>query len=383
VAGIQLDPDWSSHPPRLVWQQEIGAGWSGFAAVNRSAVTLEQRGDLELITCYDVESGELNWSHSVNARHATTLGYVGPRSTPTIHQGRVYTLGATGVLTCLDGADGSVIWQRNLLQDHQLTIEDAEQAVPWGRAASPLVYQDIVIVPLGGALQGTKLALIAVDLIDGSTRWTGGNYQAAYSSPMLAVLGGIEQILIVNEDFVSAHDPSNGNVLWDHPWPGKSSMDANVSQPALVDDSHLFLSKGYGHGSELIEVRREQDEWVVQSVWHEKVMKTKFSNVALSDGHAYGLDDGILSCVDVWTGERKWKQGRYGYGQILMVENLLLVLSERGELALVEATPTRFHELGRIHALDGQTWNTLCLVGDRLLLRNAEMAACYQLSHEL
>ena len=380
VTNVQLDPDWETNPPQQLWSREIGAGWSAFAAVNGYAVTLEQRGPWELITCYRVGDGQPVWSHRVESRHATVMGFVGPRSTPTIAEGLVFAMGANGIFRCLN-SDGSEKWVRDLFKDYGMSMEEAGKAVAWGRANSPLVVRQHVVIPIGGIRGGECVGLIAMDRETGETVWEGGRYQASYASPVLLNIDGVEQIVSVNENFVSGHDKDTGETLWEHPWEGRSDMNANVSQPMAVDESHLWLSKGYGKGSELVELTHDDNGlWDVEVVWAERVMKTKFSNVAFSDGYAYGLDDGILSCVEVDTGQRMWKRGRYQYGQILLVGDYLLVMSEEGDLALVETNPDEYRELHRIKALEGQTWNTMCLYGDKLLVRNSEQAACYQLT---
>ncbi len=379
LLGPELRTDWSKFPPRRLWQREIGAGWSGFAAVNGYAITMEQRGPQEFVTCYVVETGEPCWGHAIEARHETLFGAIGPRSTPTISGGLVYAFGATGVLRCLD-AGGQLVWQRDVLADHGITLAQGEAAVAWGRANSPLVIDDQVVIPVGGPRGGRCVSLVSYNRLNGEPRWENGECQASYASPALLTIAGVRQIVSVNEDFVSGHEIETGRVLWTYPWEGRSDMNANVSQPHVVDERFVFLSKGYSKGAELLELTpTNEGPWKAENVWAERVMKTKFSNVAILDGFAYGLDDGILSCVRLEDGKRMWKKGRYKYGQILMVGQLLLVLGEDGDLALVEASPDKFVELSRIPALEGQTWNTLCLTGNRLLVRNSDQAACFEL----
>jgi len=385
VRGVRLKRDWQAHPPRLVWRHEIGAGWSTLAAVNGFAVTLEQRGADELVTCYEVTSGKPRWFHAIPARHETTLGGIGPRSTPTIDQGRVYALGATGVLRCLDGATGQLIWSEDLLARLGVTPAEDLREIAWGRAASPLIVDRWVVVPLGGRSSPPRVSLIAFDKTTGQMVWMGGDCQASYSSPVLTTLAGRRQILIVNQEFVSSHDPENGQTLWKHAWPGYSSSNANVSQAVPLPNDRVLLSKGYGGGAKLLRIsRREEDgELAVSEVWtNSRVLRTKFTNVVVHGEHAYGLSDGILECVELAGGRRVWKQGRYEQGQILGVEDLLLVQAESGEVALVEATPAGHRELGRFAALEGKTWNNPSLYGRYLLVRNAEQAACYELALE-
>jgi outer membrane protein assembly factor BamB len=381
VTGANLSHDWSATPPQEIWRREVGAGWSGFAVVNGFAVTMEQRGEQELVTCYAVDRGEPQWSSSVHSRHKTPLGFLGPRSTPTIHNGRVYAQGAAGILRCLDGANGKTIWQRDFFAEIGMTQSEAERAVAWGRANSPLVVDDKLIVAVGGPSEGQSVNVAALDLETGETIWEGSDQQISYASPITGDLLGTEQIVVTNERSVSGHDLQSGEELWEFSRPGNSGMDANCSQPIIVDSSHVLASKGYGMGAEMIQLTRsDAGEWQATSAWsNRRILKTKFSNVSVVGDYAYALDDGVLCCADVNTGERMWKKGRYKYGQILAADDLLLVLGEFGELALVEASPTEYRELGRIQVLEGQTWNTLCLTGNRLLVRNAKEAACYEL----
>jgi outer membrane protein assembly factor BamB len=385
VDHLKLSRNWAGQPPKLVWRQKIGAGWSAFSVVNGHAVTLEQRGDMEMTTCYNVETGRLEWSHSTPGRFENLMAGIGPRSTPTIDEGMVYALGARGNLVCLSGANGKPIWEKNLLEEYDIAGAEENAAVPWGRANSPLIVGELLIVPVGGHKGGPLVSLAAFDKRTGVLLWNGGNSQISYSSPNLATLAGVRQILIVNEKTASGHDPKTGKVLWEFEWPGRTNGDPNVSQAVPIAPDCVLLSKGYGGGAALVQLIPAKDgAFIAQAIWKSpRVLKTKFTNAAVLNGYAYGLSDGILECVNLATGQSKWKQGRYGHGQILRVGDLLLVSSEQGEILLVEATPDRPNSvLGRFQAVEGITWNNPALYGPYLLVRNAEEAACYKLPLE-
>ncbi len=381
VSDLRLAGDWDSNPPQLLWRQPIGAGWSGFVAVNGYAVTLEQRGEEELVTCYEIATGKLIWAHSEANRHATVLGGVGPRSTPTIHDGKVYTLGPSGSLLCLEGATGDVLWHDNLLARYHVPPNELAQAVAWGRSNSPLIVDDLVVIPAGGPKDGEHVSLAAFNRLTGELVWEAGDRQVSYASPSIATLGGQRMIVSVNEDTVSGHDVTTGAVLWQVPWQGSSTGNASNSQASLLDDGRLLLSKGYGAGAALWQLTAGEDGKVTtRELWNNSaVLKTKFTNHVLRQGFAFGLSDGILECIELDTGQKQWKKGRYGHGQILLVGDMLVVQAESGEVVLVEATPDEFHEITKFSAIDGKTWNNLCLYGDLLLVRNAEEAACYRL----
>ncbi len=381
-----LDPDWTARPPRLVWRQPIGAGWSGFAVCGDHAVTLEQRGDEEVVSCRSVATGEPAWAVAVRARHETVLGGVGPRSTPTIRDGVVYSTGATGWLHAIEGASGKVAWKKNILADLGIDAAAHAVAVTWGRAGSPLVTESLVIVPGGGPLLKPgadgrgAVSLAAYDRQTGERRWTAGSDQISYVTPELATVAGREVLLAVNESRVVGYDPADGAERWGFDWPGHSNSDATCSQARVLDGRRIFISKGYGIGAAVFATPPAAEPPAFAAAWRQPgLLKTKFTNVVIHAGHAYGLSDGILECVRLEDGKRRWKKGRYGQGQVLRVGDLLVVQAESGEVVLVECSPERHVERARFAALVGQTWNNPAISGDRLLVRNAEEAACYEL----
>ena len=377
----RLDPNWEARPPRLLWRRPIGGGWSAFSTCGDHGVTLEQRGTEELVTCCSLETGEPQWSVATPARHQTVLGGVGPRSTPTIRDGVVYATGATGWLHAIDGATGRILWQKDVLADLGIDPAAHAAAVAWGRAGSPLVTSTAVIVPGGGPRSDGSVALVAYDCGTGSRLWTAGKEQIAYCTPALCSLEGREFLVSVNESHVAGYDPATHEEVWQIAWPGHSNSDASCSQAVVVGQRQLFLSKGYGIGAALFELEPSATgAWTSREVWRQSsIMKTKFTNVATRGGYAYGLSDGILECVRLADGQRQWKGGRYGQGQVLLVGDLLVVQSEPGNVVLVEASPKAHAVRGRLAALAGQTWNNPCLTGNKLLVRNAEEAACYEL----
>ena len=366
--GIKLARDWSTRPPKSVWRQPIGAGWSAFAVVEEFAVTQEQRGSKEMVVCYDLKTGQVKWTHSDNGRYESVIAGDGPRATPTINRGRVYTMGATGVLNCLALSTGKRIWTKNILQDNHSKNPE------WGKSCSPLVIENLVIVSAGGT---NGSSLVAYHTNTGEVVWCGGNDRSGYSSPLITTLAGVRQILILNRASVAAHNPSTGQILWQHPWPNEQP---NVAQPVPLPSDRVFVSSGYGVGCKLFEIKYSKDGGLSPIlVWETPRLKAKFTNVVYQDGYIYGLDDGILVCLDITNGQRRWKRGRYGHGQIILVDDLLLVQTEKGDIVLVEANPEAHKELSRFSALKGKTWNNHALAGPYLLVRNDQEAACYKL----
>jgi len=365
--GPALGRDWIASPPRLLWRRPVGAGWSAFAVAAGLAVTQEQLGDDEVIRAYDLLTGEPRWSHAVRARFLDPIGGPGPRATPSIAGGRVLALGATGVLTALDLATGAPLWSRDLAQERGMVPPT------YGFSASPLVLGDLVVIALGAP----GAALCAFDAATGREVWAGGDGPPAYGSPRLAALAGREQILVLNGEAVAAHDPSDGRVLWTHPWPGETQR---AFTPLPLEGDRVFVSTGYGSGGKLFRVRRAADGALAADVlWESQALRAKFTNVVEHEGFLYGLDDGILVCLDPHDGTRRWKQGRYGHGQVLLAGDLLLVTLETGGVALVAARSDAFVELGRAAPLTGKTWNAPALAGPFLLVRNDRQAACLEL----
>jgi outer membrane protein assembly factor BamB len=388
VDGVELETDWSLHPPQEVWRTDVGAGWSGFAVVGDYAITQEQRGDQELVVCYRVASdkptGETVWSHGDEIRFdpggAGALGGVGPRATPTIHNERVYTMGATGIVNCLDAFTGKAIWTHDTLAEHDLIN------IMWGKANSPLVLEDskkgtLVVVSVGAP----GASLVAYDAETGKQVWAAGDARSSYASPIAAEILGEKLILSVNEDVVTAHQTDTGEIVWEHEWLGNSDSDASASQPIPLPGDLLFLSKGYGIGSQLLQFSRGDDgQLQAEEIWARKVMKTKMGNVVIKDGFVYGLDGGLMQCIDVTDGSNHWKKRRVpaiGHGQIMLVGQHIVVLSESGELILVEATPDEYREVAtmRVFPPEQVTWNNVAFSSPYLLLRNAEQAVCLKM----
>ncbi len=372
VTGIRVATDWDTNRPHEVWRHEIGAGWSAFAIVGDYAVTQEQRGEFEYVVCYALKTGETLWAHRDEGRHENALGGVGPSATPTIDEGRVYTQGAFGVLNCLDGATGDVIWSTNILEEHNADY------ISWGRSGSPLVVDDKLIVSAGGP---NGRSLVAYNKLTGETIWTAGDDRASYASPVYAVLGGVPQIVTVNEGWVRGHRSGDGKPLWKFAWESNSDQTAATSNPVPIDDSRVFLSKGYAHGCALIAVEEKGDgEFEARQLLRsQKSMQTKMTNVVVHDSYVYGLSGGILECLRLDDFKRMWKGGHYGHGQILRIDDVLLVVTETGELVLVELAPEKHRELTSIQALEDKTWNNPALSGRYLLVRNHREAVCYEL----
>lgn len=365
VPGLRIATDWSASPPVELWRRAVGPGVSSFAVLGDLLYTQEQRGDDEIVAAYRVTTGEPVWRHRDAARFWDSHVGAGPRGTPACSGGRVYTLGATGIVNALDAADGAVVWSRNAASD------TGREPPEFGFTSSPLVVDDVVIVAVAGRL-------VAYDTTTGDLRWSGPEHGGGYSSPHLLTIDGVAQVLLLNGAGATSVAPADGTPLWEYTWPGDSYL-----QPALTADGDLLIGAidFMPSGMLRLAVTRGPTGWTVEQRWSSAGLKPHFSDFVVHQGHAFGFDGNILACIGVEDGERKWKGGRYGQGQLVLLpdQDVLLVLSERGELALVAATPDGFEELARFPGIEGRTWNHPALVGDVVLVRNGQEMAAFRL----
>jgi outer membrane protein assembly factor BamB len=367
VADAHLDPNWGASPPKLLWKQAIGLGWSGFVVSGRRAVTQEQRGEDELVSCYDVGTGALLWMHTNHVRFSETLGGDGPRATPTIDGDQVFAQGATGLLDCLDLKTGRKLWGTNVL-----TATDSKN-LTWGKSNSPLVDENRIIVTggEGGA------SLTALDRGTGQRLWVAGTDSPSFASPVIMELAGRRQIVALNGSSVTGHDPLTGRVLWTYDWPGSQPK---AGQPLPVSTNRILISAGYGLGSTLIEIRpTPSDQLSAERLWKARSIRNKFSSLVVREGFAYGLEEETLACLDLETGRRVWRDGKYGFGQLLGIGPLLLIQTESGDVVVVSADPAEWKEIARLKALNAKTWNAPTLAGNILLVRNDAEAAAFEL----
>jgi len=363
VHGPRIETDWAASPPVEVWRRPVGPGWSSFAVQGDRLFTQEQRGDDEVVVSYDRASGAPVWIHRDAARFWESNGGAGPRGTPTLRGGRVYTFGATGILNVLEAGDGARVWSRDVAADTGVEIPY------WGFSSSPVVVEDVVIVAAEG-----KLA--AYDLASGDSRWFGPEGGGGHSSPHLLTLDGTTQVLLLSGTGAVSMSP-DGRLLWEHEWSGYP-----VVQPAIIGGGDILINGGEGVGVRRLAVEQGAGGWTTEERWTSTRLKPYFNDFVIHKGHAIGFDGSILACIDLENGERKWKGGRYGQGQLILLadQDLLLVISEKGELALVSANSESFTEHARFPAIEGKTWNHPVLVDDLLLVRNAEEMAAFRLA---
>jgi outer membrane protein assembly factor BamB len=372
VGNVVLDSAWKESPPRELWRVPIGPGWSSFVMAGNRLFTQEQRDDHEVTLCLDARSGAELWAHATQGaeRFWEPIAGTGPRATPTLHEDMLIVLGATGILERLDPRNGKSAWSRDLRKDAQ------RDPPTWGFSSSPLIVGSTVVVHAGGA---DGKGILAYDVGNGEPRWQARAGDHSYSSPHRALIDDQELILMLTNTGLTAVEPESGEIAWEHSW---EYQGYRVVQPLVVDGSSILLGTGMDTGTMRIDVSRKNSDGGFYECWLSTAMRPDFNDYVAHRGHLYGFDRNMFASVDLETGKRNWKGGRYGNGQALLLPDAdqILVLSETGELVLLEANPKRLTELARQKILSGKTWNHPVLIGDRLYARNGEEAVAYSLS---
>jgi len=368
--GPMIATNWSEHRPRQLWKVPVGPGWSSFAVAGNLLFTQEQRGPMETVVCYDAATGREIWNHQYEARLEDPMGGPGPRATPTLANGGLFVTGATGMFLRLNLATGDVVWQKDLKE------VASRQAPMWGFAGSPLVIGSNAIVWAGGK---DGKGLLAFDVETGALRWSAATGDHTYASPQLNTIAGEELVLMLSNDGLVLVEPATGKVRLNYEW---KFSGYRALQPRVVGDDTVLLGTPMNIGTRAIHITKVNGELVAEELWTSRNLKPDFSDMVTYQGYIYGNDGGFLTCLDLKTGDRIWKGGRYGKGQLLLLENagLLLVTAEDGQVHLVRADAKAFVEVDSFKALEGKTWNHPVVVGDKLYVRNAQEAAGFQLS---
>jgi len=370
LKGVRLAMNWKEHPPKQLWRHRIGPGWCSFAVVGNRIFTQEQRGKDELVVCYQADSGEELWTHGDENRFEELMSGAGPRATPAFHEGRLYALGGKGRLNCLDPETGKVIWE------HDIVADSGAKVPMWGFSASPLVVHGIVTVFAGG---NDGKAVLGYDAVTGKLAWSAGTAINSYCSLHPARLDNVEQLIISTDVGLTAFEPATGRIIWEYSAPEPSVV--RCIQPTVLGNSELLLGTGLTKGAEKVRVRHDGDNWTREKVWSTNAISPYFNDVVVQRGQLYGFDAMFFTCINLEDGKRKWRERGYANGQVLLLadQELLLILTEKGDVALVDASPDGCKERARFHAIDGKTWNHPVLVRGKLFVRNGEEAACYQL----
>lgn len=370
LTGVHISADWATSPPKEVWRHRIGPGWSSCCVVGQRLYTQEQRGDEEYVVCYDTQTGKEVWGHGDATRFEEMVAGAGPRSTPTFHDGHIYAMGANGHLNCLDAATGKPVWCADIKK-----ASNAKTPM-WGFSSSPLVLNGLVMVYAGGP---ESKCMVAYRTETGELAWAAGEGSISYCSPHAATLNGVEQVLHATASGLTSYNPESGAILWEHPW---ATQQARVVQPAILNETDLLLGTGMDGGTRRLTVNLQDGKWGIKENWTTKTIKPYYNDLVVLGDYLYGFDNNIFMCVSLSDGKLKWRARGYGNGQVLLIadDSRLLILSEQGEVALVDAQPEKHNEICRFKAIEGKTWNHPVVAHGSLYVRNAEEIACFQLS---
>ncbi|MCY2968306.1 MAG: PQQ-like beta-propeller repeat protein [Planctomycetota bacterium] len=369
--GRFAELDWRTDPPRILWTTPIGPGWSSFASVAGRLFTQEQRGDFEVVSCRDCATGQVIWADEHATRFSDVVAGAGPRATPTYRNGRLFTFGAKAVLSALDASTGKLYWRHDLMTE-------VNAALPvWGFASSPTVVGEAVIVYAGGPGDN---GLVAYHAVTGEPLWRRPQQGMNFGSAQPVSIDGREMVLFSTVSGLDALDPATGDLIWQYSptrWRGPI-----VCQPQQIGTNSLIVPLGDGVGVTRLEVTMNAEQWEITEQWSSSHLKPSFNDFVYHDGFLYGFDQNIFACVNATNGERQWKQGRFGFGQVVLLPeaNRLIVTSEQGEVVLLATDPTAYRELGRVAAITGKTWNHPCVAGGTLFVRNGSQAAAIELT---
>lgn len=350
---------WPEGGPKVVWKQAIGEGFSAVTAAGGFLYTMAADGDKEAVLCLEEGTGRQVWRTPLDAKFKEEFGD-GPRSTPAVADGRVHALSSGGKLVALASKDGAKLWEVDVVAAFGGKVPRR------GFSPSPVVDGGLVLLEVGG---GEGKAVAALDAATGKVRWTALNGGAGYTTPLAVTIDGVRQYVFVTTgggEIVALR--ADGQVHWRHAWaPGA------IASPLFVPPNRVFASAADDVGAVLVEVGKGADgQAAVKEVWKSRVMKNHFSSPVLVGGHIYGFDNATLKCIDPATGEQKWVARGFGKGSLVAADGLLFVLSDRGVLMLVEATPEAYREKGRLQALEGKTWTAPSLARGRLYLRDQD-----------
>jgi outer membrane protein assembly factor BamB len=372
-----LNLDWQAGAPPIVWKKPIRGGFSSITVAKGKLYATDRDEKNERVLCLDAATGEELWVYSYFNDYRGLEYGAGPRATPTVFDGRVYTVGATGTLLCLEaepaGKEPKLLWRHNLMEEFKT------EAPRWGVACSPLIEKDLVIVMPGGP----NGSVAAVDRLSGDLVWKSLLDVGGYSSAIMSNAAGVRQVVCFTGQGLAGLKPETGEQLWYYPW--ETTFEGNIATP-IVAGNYIFISSSYSKGCALLEIVAENGKLRAEPVYvkSNKLMRSFHSTCILHEGHLYGFDvitnnnSAKLKCIDFRTGEEKWADGSLKKGTLLFADGHLIIQTEEGLLAVVEATPAGFKLKGQFQLFDSsQTWALPSLSKGKLYVRDGHEVRCY------
>ena len=372
---------WPAAGPQTAWRKTLGRGFSAVSIAQGRAYTMYAAGEDEFAVCLDAATGEELWHFRTDSYFKERQGGDGPRSTPTVDGDRVYVLSARGKLYALQAADGKKLWS------HDLVKEFGSEIPTWGFCTSPIVVDDQLYVEVGGKRNNfildfvydpeTEATVVAFDKNSGGVQWTALDDKSAYSSPIAIEVHGMRQLVFFTAYAAVGLAPKDAQVYWRYPW--ATRYDVNAATPVFIPPDKIFVSSGYDKGAALVQLKNSGDGIEAEEIWMNRVMKNHMSTSILHQGHLYGFDNAILKCIDPQTGTEKWKARGYGKGSLIVADGHLIILGDKGNLGLVEASPAGYREKAMLQVLQGTCWTVPSLSDGRLYLRSESEIVCLNL----
>ena len=372
--------EWPDGGPQVLWRVPLGEGFSGISVVDERVYSMFSEDDDEFVVCLNASNGEEIWRFRSGSNYIESMGGNGPRATPTIDGELLFTVTAQGKLYALNTENGEKVWS------HDLKGEFGGKIPRWGTCTSPLVEGDLLLVEVGGT---DGKSIVAFDKKNGDVVWSSHTDILGYSSPIAVTIGGIRQLIVFTGTQLVSVSPENGQLYWTYPW--QTEYDVNAATPVFIPPDKIFISSGYGKGAAVVQVsvmastepnakedegEKNRAEIQVEQIWKNEKMKNHFATSVLHDDYLYGFDNAILKCIDASTGMEKWKTRGYGKGTLMLADEHLIILSDRGKLGLAEATPSSYNEVASAEILSGLCWTVPTLANGKLYARNEKEMVC-------
>jgi outer membrane protein assembly factor BamB len=358
---------WPETGPEEIWRKPLGAGYSSITVADGKLYTMYSSDADEWVVCIKADTGDELWKQRTGKIFKDSFGD-GPRSTPTIDNGKVYVVGTHGALMCLDAGTGGIVWQLDMVKEFGAVVPK------WGISVSAVIDGQKLFVIAGGT---DGKCVVALDKDTGKTIWTGLNDAASYSTPLLMEIGGVKQLACFTVKGVFGLARDDGRVLWEYPWTTK--YDINATTP-ILDGNKLFIGSGYDSGSALIAISQEDGKWKAEEVWRSELMKNQFQSSVLIDGYLYGFHNKVMMCMKFDTGEAQWEERGLGHGCVLPADGKAIVLGEKSQLILAKIAPDGYQAISQANVLNGKTWTIPTIVDGRMYMRDEKEIVCVNIA---
>lgn len=358
ITSETIRTDWPEDGPPVLWRSPLGKGYSAISEVDGRLYTLFGSGDGTYAVSFDAATGKELWRYRLDGPYSNSFGD-GPRSTPTVRDGVVYVLSAQGTLAALDAGTGKERWAKDLKTAYGARVPT------WGVSTSPLVEDGRIYLDVGGR---EGYSVMALDRKTGDALWGSQSDIPGYSTPVIETIDGQRQLFVFSGTQIVGLNPDNGRLLWKKGW--RTDYDVNAAIPIFVPPNRVLVASGYGVGAALLEIRQGESGWTAEEVWTTRGMKNQFSSSISHRGTLYGFDDGTFKALDLASGDERWKVRGFGHGSLTLAGDHLVVLGDKGQLAVVEATPEEYRKKAEMQIFRGKTWTVPTVADGRLFVRN-------------